>query len=534
MKKRTAGIVAALLIVFSLLPLTAFCVTTESLETTVVYPPKAYFYSQLSDEAKSIYDVLAAAENLPALQSGTPIAVVAYTATIPSDVKQAQYNTICDVLNQKKAEIQELMTHTTDATAAFYRDRSEIFWTTGVSSRLVHLKDGELVQGAVALDPGHTYTVQFEIMLPLAEDWDGDSPTDRSVTEDIAILRTNIGLIADVAATRASRQAQIAYINEQLCRYNRYNTPAVEGDREERNPWSPISALDQLTAPNDQFPGALLPVCEGYARAFKLICDEMDIPCILVSGLGEGGDHMWNYVQMEDGYWYAIDVTWNDSTGQNTYLLVGKDVMDQAHTTDSRFMQNPHMTFSYPVLNNLSYVAPADGLEVAIPTLTYLRLSEGYTQGEAESILIKNLGEGAEQITAVSVDSAVFVISGPETVTLAGGETDGESYTIRLAGGLLAGSYGATVTVTYGVDRIALAHVYVDVMAVEAPSKDNGPEETVPPAHEEAPEEKEEAPPETEKHFLNAILDKKIWIAVSGVLLALLIIGAIVAKKKGH
>jgi len=44
----------------------------------------------------------------------------------------------------------------------------------------------------------------------------------------------------------------------------------------------------------------------------------MGIPCILMagnarSGSSEGG-HMWNYVQMENGKWYAIDVTWDDPT----------------------------------------------------------------------------------------------------------------------------------------------------------------------------------------------------------------------------
>ena len=62
--------------------------------------------------------------------------------------------------------------------------------------------------------------------------------------------------------------------------------------------------------------GALLDgkaVCEGYAKAFKLRCERAGIPCVLVTGLatGSGGAeaHMWNLVQMEDGKWYAVDVT---------------------------------------------------------------------------------------------------------------------------------------------------------------------------------------------------------------------------------
>lgn len=65
-------------------------------------------------------------------------------------------------------------------------------------------------------------------------------------------------------------------------------------------------------------------VCEGYSEAFKVLCDKIDIPCILVSGylvdtsMGTSERHMWNYVQMEDNKWYAVDVTCDD---QEKYIL---------------------------------------------------------------------------------------------------------------------------------------------------------------------------------------------------------------------
>ena len=45
-------------------------------------------------------------------------------------------------------------------------------------------------------------------------------------------------------------------------------------------------------------------VCEGYARAFKYLLDELDIPCVLVIGTarnsqGETENHAWNYVQLD-------------------------------------------------------------------------------------------------------------------------------------------------------------------------------------------------------------------------------------------
>lgn len=57
-------------------------------------------------------------------------------------------------------------------------------------------------------------------------------------------------------------------------------------------------------------------VCEGYSRVFKYLLDELNIPCILVSGTaidnyGNEEAHMWNYVKINDN-WYLVDVTWDD------------------------------------------------------------------------------------------------------------------------------------------------------------------------------------------------------------------------------
>lgn len=57
-------------------------------------------------------------------------------------------------------------------------------------------------------------------------------------------------------------------------------------------------------------------VCEGYAKLFKYILDDIGIECVLASGTavnseGNSERHMWNYVKLE-GKWYAVDCTWDD------------------------------------------------------------------------------------------------------------------------------------------------------------------------------------------------------------------------------
>lgn len=51
------------------------------------------------------------------------------------------------------------------------------------------------------------------------------------------------------------------------------------------------------------------PVCDGYSKAMKIVCDLLDIPCVLVSS----ATHMWNNILMDDGKWYNLDLTWDDS-----------------------------------------------------------------------------------------------------------------------------------------------------------------------------------------------------------------------------
>lgn len=109
-------------------------------------------------------------------------------------------------------------------------------------------------------------------------------------------------------------------------------------------------------------------VCEGYARAFKYLLDELDIPCVMIIGTatnsqGETENHAWSYVQL-NGAWYAVDTTWDDPVvvGGGTaseeskykYFLVGREIMDQDHSPSGQFTDDGKI-FSYPNLSNANY-----------------------------------------------------------------------------------------------------------------------------------------------------------------------------------
>ncbi len=96
------------------------------------------------------------------------------------------------------------------------------------------------------------------------------------------------------------------------------------------NPYSEYGALVENMA-----------VCQGYAYAYKLCMDLLEIPCITVGGSADNGEavlsHAWNMIEL-DGQWYHVDVTWDDATTStdygswcHLYFCVNDEFMTQNH-----------------------------------------------------------------------------------------------------------------------------------------------------------------------------------------------------------
>ncbi len=98
-------------------------------------------------------------------------------------------------------------------------------------------------------------------------------------------------------------------------------------------------------------------VCDGYSKAFLLLCEKEGIDCVVVLGTALPNiiGHAWNYVKMDNGNWYAMDVTWNDNTS-NSYFLLGSDTFFATHQ-QGVFLENgitPY-TFDSPPVNKTKY-----------------------------------------------------------------------------------------------------------------------------------------------------------------------------------
>ena len=75
-------------------------------------------------------------------------------------------------------------------------------------------------------------------------------------------------------------------------------------------------------------------VGEGYARAYKALCDVLGIECYVVLGERNNVPQAWNIVRLE-GYYYHIDVSMCDVNGIATAFLKNDADMRKTYTWDS-------------------------------------------------------------------------------------------------------------------------------------------------------------------------------------------------------
>lgn len=84
-------------------------------------------------------------------------------------------------------------------------------------------------------------------------------------------------------------------------------------------------------------------VCDGYAKAFQLLCNELGIECVTVNGYANGDRHAWNCVKFADK-WYHVDVTWNDDVQsfdvqKYFYLNLSDEQILSSHTINEKFSE---------------------------------------------------------------------------------------------------------------------------------------------------------------------------------------------------
>lgn len=164
-------------------------------------------------------------------------------------------------------------------------------------------------------------------------------------------------------------------------------------------------------------------VCEGYAKAFQLLMNAAGVANAYIIGLGNGGGHAWNMAQMDDGYYYYFDVTWNDSTSSDKYFAAGETSFSKNHTPNTADGER------WDYLYDLPDVPEDDGTDETGTVLTegdftYQLYTDhavltAYT-GEDVSVSVPEEADGLP-VTAIkgafAGNTAVQLVDLPKTVT---------------------------------------------------------------------------------------------------------------------
>ncbi|MCC8097739.1 MAG: chitobiase/beta-hexosaminidase C-terminal domain-containing protein [Eubacterium sp.] len=147
------------------------------------------------------------------------------------------------------------------------------------------------------------------------------APSDSETTEkDMAVFDEWKTDVISKALTYNTYYDRLKYAQDAICNEVSYAYGVASFDESSEAFRYAHSSLGVICSSAKQL------VCEGYTRTFKLLCDEMDIPCIIIES--NNYSHMWNVVKMDDGEWYGIDVTWDDDDDiiYYDYFLKGENV----------------------------------------------------------------------------------------------------------------------------------------------------------------------------------------------------------------
>lgn len=286
-----------------------------------------YFYNQLTNNQKKIYDQIWATG---------PVETIDIDMTGISITSTSALSSTCQNNAVSSAQQDIIM-----ALSALNEDKPLFFWLAGFS----FIPDGIVERSGMSCVCTITaLTITMSLDTTHFADYNDVQTKYDAVVDKLATIKVN-GI---------SRHEKLKSINDYLA-----NNIVYDSD------------VDTNPASNDfDVYGALingLCVCEGYAEAFKLLCDREGIPCVTVVGTGGGGAHKWNMVEMEDGEWYTLDSTWNDQDSNifYSYFLNGggtkapffhEDVADSTvHIPSGIIFSSAKTALVYPTLSFDAY-----------------------------------------------------------------------------------------------------------------------------------------------------------------------------------
>ena len=272
---------------------------------------------------------------------------------------------------------------------------------------------------------GAKYTIGYSVYTPLFESGETSIITDLELagstftitpTKDTGVLTgSKVNPLFDgtksqidaMLPANATTYDKVKAVHDKICSMVSYenNTQNIG------NPYYQTPYSLYYDADGD---GKIETVCAGYAKMMKLQCNKYGIPCVLVTGVTDSGEyHMWNYVQMENGVWYAVDATWDDqSTTMYDFFLVGAETYSSAafgtkkfvttHIPSGKWTTSADCVFLYPVFSQTAYA----GQNTVTSKNGLLKDSDGvwryYTNNQVDTSYTGFAASGSDQVYLIN------------------------------------------------------------------------------------------------------------------------------------
>lgn len=279
-----------------------------------------YYYKQLSSEHKEAWDFVTAN-------------VLNYPKQAPSGTRNPKYQALAPMIKS---------------------DNPRIFWIDWIDS-----------YGRLRFD------VAADVSAAYAPVWPGDKDLPALQSAFYDAISDDVNEIKTGLSESANKFETVKAITDWLCDNNTYNEAQTSSHKKDSEPvaFAYLAAHSAYSAivKGDEFE----PVCEGYAAAFKILCEEFGVECICVSGSASfASAHMWNYVKLDDGNWYQVDVTSIDNDHKNSSGAYAdynyKFFLGGAVLTERRYTPNPYLGSGI----NPDHGYDTDGAAFSFPSVT--------------------------------------------------------------------------------------------------------------------------------------------------------------------
>ncbi len=296
------------------------------------------YYSELSVKQQKYYEMMETAYLTNDMPNGKidGLAIALSKNEYPVTVENNGGKVVLTAASS--AIVNEIYNDISYAYFAFVYDHPQLFWASGIQYGVEYSYYVDAERNPTG--EGFLTKISMAPQLAYAEAASQSSQFVNGVNEAVAEIEKRRDNTTAYATTKA--------IHDYLCDKITYNHEAAAA--------TDSSAYKYAHSAGPVFTKAAPSVvCEGYGKAFKILCDRFNIPCAMIVGKGNSEAHLWNYVQIES-LWYAVDVTWDDQSSIiYDYFLVGEDSMNDHTEINTAFSANGTISFAYPDLNVVAY-----------------------------------------------------------------------------------------------------------------------------------------------------------------------------------